>query len=196
MPLSTPSAKLHNWIFLATPIILIGFCVKLYRPDKRLSLLVNEYGSEVDGSKFIATKHSPNVHYRDEGRGGSLETTILLIHGTSSSLHTWEEGWKSELVKAGYRVITVDMCGFGLTGPNYSGSYTIPDLTDFLIDFMDVLKVDRFHVAGNSLGGNVAWDLQVSHPKRIKSLILVDSAGYKPNPKSVPLGFKLALTPV
>src|SRR5262245_26961034 len=57
---------------------------------------------EVDGLR---------VHYRDEGQGPPL----VLLHGSNSSLFTWE-GWTRELSRS-FRVISLDLPGHGLTGP-------------------------------------------------------------------------------
>lgn len=52
-----------------------------------------------------------NVYYKDEGQG----PTLILLHGVCASLHTWD-GW-TERLKDHYRIIRIDIPGFGLTGP-------------------------------------------------------------------------------
>jgi len=129
------------------------------------------------------------VHYRDEGTG----FPIVLIHGTASSLHTWD-AWTKELIK-NYRVIRMDLPAFGITGPNKNADYSIKSYTDFLHQFLTKLKVDQFYLAGNSLGGNIAWNYAAEHPKKIARLILVDASGLPTN-KPQPAIFKMAKTPV
>lgn len=132
------------------------------------------------------------VHLRDEGpRADPLP--VVLVHGTSASLHTWE-GWVTQL-KATRRVITFDLPGFGLTGPNAQGDYRGDSYARFLLSLMDALGVQRFVVGGNSLGGEVAWRAASLAPARVARLILVDSAGTLFVPKSIPIGFRLARIP-
>ena len=141
--------------------------------------------------------HGQLVHVRDEGpRGDPLP--IVLIHGTSASLHTWQ-GWSAAL-RAQRRVITFDLPAFGLTGPfsgRYAGSgYRGDDYARFVLDLLDALGVPRAVLGGNSLGGEVAWRVASLAPQRVERLILVDAAGYPFEPQSVPIGFQLARVPV
>ncbi len=133
------------------------------------------------------------VHYRDEGpRDDPLP--IVLLHGTSASLHTWE-GWSAAL-RGTRRVVSFDMPGFGLTGPNPSGDYSDPMYVRFVLGMLDALKLQRVVLGGNSLGGAIAWKTAVAAPDRIAQLVLVDAAGYAFIPQRVPLGFRIAMSPV
>jgi len=126
-----------------------------------------------------------NVHYRDEGEG----FPIVLIHGTAASLHTWDD-WTDELKKTN-RVIRMDLPAFGITGPNKNADYSLQAYTDFLNSFIDKLKLEKFHLAGNSLGGNIAWNYAADYPQKVEKLILVDASGLPTN-KEPPSIFKMA----
>lgn len=63
--------------------------------------------------------------------------------------------------KATRRVITVDIPGFGLTGPDPKADYTYTHYAEFVLALLNKLKVDRFVIGGNSLGGEVAWHVGV-----------------------------------
>src|SRR6185369_8850583 len=113
------------------------------------------------------------VHYRDEGPRND-PSPLVLIHGTSASLHTWE-GWTRTL-RAHHRVISFDLPAFGLTGP-FSGAYAgLPysgeQYARFVLDLLDALKVQRFAIGGNSLGGEVAWRVAALAPQRVDRLVL------------------------
>jgi pimeloyl-ACP methyl ester carboxylesterase len=163
-------------------------------PDRPVETLVARWAPPP--SDFIDVKGQV-VHVRDEGpRDDPLP--LVLIHGTSASLHTWE-GWVRAL-KGQRRVITFDLPGFGLTGP-FTGQYTPDDYggdtyARFLLDLLDVLKVQRAVLGGNSLGGEVAWRTAVMAPQRVAALVLVDAVGPAFTPESVPLGFMIARVPV
>ena len=124
-------------------------------------------------SEFVSI-HGMDVHYRREGNG----FPIVLVHGTSAILQTWN-GWTEELVKNGYEVIRVDLPAFGLTGAHPEHNYTIPYYVSFMESFTNALGVDSFHLAGNSLGGLIAWEYAVDHQQKLGKLILVDPAGIK-----------------
>ena len=139
-------------------------------------------------SKFIEID-GMNVHYRDEGKG----FPIVLIHGTAASLHTWN-GWSKELTK-NYRVIRMDLPAFGITGPNKSAVYSIKSYTEFLQQFLLEMKLEKFYLVGNSLGGNIAWNYAAENPEKVEKLVLVAASGLPTN-KPQPWIFKLAKTPV
>ena len=132
-----------------------------------------------------------NLHYRDEGQG----IPIILLHGTAASLHTWD-GWSAELSKQ-YRVLRLDLPGFGLTGPNACGSYSIDYYRDLLLHFMDSLGIKQAHIGGSSLGGQIAFDFAAMHPERVQKLILVSPTGVtNANDKRITLPFRMAQTPL
>ena len=102
--------------------------------------------------------------------------TLLLLHGTGSSLHTWD-GWVRRMSPT-MRVVRLDLPGFGLTGPHPSGDYSGAATVDFLERFADAAGLKRFAIAGSSLGGYYAWRFALRHPDRVAGLILIDSVGY------------------
>jgi pimeloyl-ACP methyl ester carboxylesterase len=162
-------------------------------PDRSVQSLVARWA--LPPSQFIEL-HGQLVHLRDVGpRDDALP--LVLLHGTSASLHTWE-GW-SERLSAQRRVITFDLPGFGLTGP-FSGryaawSYSGDELARFVLELLDELKVQRFALGGNSLGGEVAWRVASLAPQRVRALVLVDAAGYELRSQAVPVAFRLANVP-
>ena len=175
-------------------LMLTALALTLSRaPDRAPSTLVARWA--LPPSDFVEIK-GQLVHLRDEGpRGDPLP--IVLIHGTSASLHTWE-GWVKAL-KGQRRVISLDLPGFGLTGPfagQYEkGNYSGDAYAKFVLDLLDALKVDRAVLGGNSLGGEVAWRTAYLAPARVAALVLVDAAGPPFVPLSMPLGFRMARIP-
>ena len=158
-----------------------------WKNDIDLNELKDKYA--YPSSSFISID-GINVHYRDVGKGEA----ILLIHGTGASLHTWEK-W-IDILSPGYRVISFDLPGFGLTGPDPNHNYQISRYTAILDSLMVKLKVDSFHIAGNSLGGLVAWRYTTQFPQKILTLNLIDAAGLPQPGKNPPFIFQLAKLPV
>jgi pimeloyl-ACP methyl ester carboxylesterase len=171
--------------------LLIGALVYFtWAPDRRVSELQSRWAPPPSVFMKVA---GMNVHLRDEGpREDSMP--IVLLHGTSSSLHTWQ-GWVQAL-KDQRRVIRFDLPGFGLTGPSPDNVYTIRSYVRFVIAMLDKLGVHSCVLAGNSFGGYVSWVTALAHPGRVEKLILVDSSGYVFQSASVPIGFRIAQIPV
>ena len=150
----------------------LSICLLLYffaTPDKSLKELAPLYVNKA--SSFMEI-NGMNVHYRDEGEG----IPIVLVHGTGASLHTWDE-W-TKLLKDNYRVIRLDLPAYGLTGQDPLKRYKSLDYVDLLDKFLHQLGVDSFHLAGNSLGGQVAWLYAANHSDKVKKLMLIDPSGF------------------
>ncbi len=143
-------------------------------------------------SRFIEVE-GMSVHLRDEGPRTD-GTPLVLLHGTSASLHTWD-GWVDAL-KGERRVIRIDLPGFGLTGPAADGDYHLARYSRFVGALLDDLGLKQVVLAGNSFGGQVAWKFAADAPDRVARLVLVDAAGYPYRPESVPLAFRMARIPV
>lgn len=176
-------------VLLVLGLSVAGFIGLNWAPDRPVEELQARWAPAP--SQFIELM-GMQVHLRDEGPRDDAEP-LLLLHGTSASLHTWE-GWVADL-KRTRRVISVDLPGFGLTGPFPDGDYRIAHYTAFLDALLDRLQVPPVVVAGNSFGGQLAWELAVAKPARVSRLILVDAAGYPRQSSSVPIGFRLAQVP-
>ncbi len=169
----------------ALVVLAIGiYGVANYHADIPADVIKKKYTDAE--SKFI-TVEGIEVHYKDEGVG----LPVVLLHGMSSSLHTWD-GWIKDL-NEWYRVVRLDIPPFGVTGPNKTGDYSIDWYDKFLTAFLDALKIDKCFVAGNSFGGRLAWEYAVRHPERVRKMILIDAARYK---RSLPAPVRLARVPV
>ena len=175
-------------LLLAVALLALGIALS-WAPDRPVDALKARWAPPP--SQFL-TVEGMQVHLRDEGPRDDPEP-IVLLHGTSASLHTWD-GWVAAL-KGQRRVIRIDLPGFGLTGPAPDGDYTLPRYSRFMVALLDALHLRRVVLAGNSFGGSVAWKTAVDHADRVGALVLVDAAGYPYQSTSVPIGFKLARIP-
>jgi len=176
-------------LLLASGVFLVAGLLATWASDRTVAQLSARWAQPP--SKFVEVG-GMQVHLRDEGpRNDPLP--IVLLHGTSASLHTWD-GWVASL-KDEHRVIRFDLPAFGLTGPDPHNDYSIAAYVRFVVAVMDKLGVQRFVLAGNSLGGQIAWETALSHPERVRQLVLVDAAGYPFVPTSIPIGFRIARMP-
>ena len=129
-----------------------------------------------------------SIHYVRAGQGPA----VVLLHGSGSSLEGFER--VAELLSASHDVIRPDLPGFGRTGPRPDRDYRVRTYAGTIARFMTALQVPHAAVAGNSLGGNIAWNLALDFPDRVDGLVLVNATGYPG--KSLPAGLRLAMHPL
>jgi pimeloyl-ACP methyl ester carboxylesterase len=139
-------------------------------------------------SEFIEVD-GMDVHYRIQGKG----PTLVLLHGSSASLHTWE-GWV-ETLQDSYTVVTLDLPAHGLTGPDPKHRYGSIDSAEFVHRFVEKLELGGFALAGNSRGGSIAWHYAILHPENVNALILINASGL-PSEEPLPAVFRLYQIPV
>jgi hypothetical protein len=104
-------------------------------PDRPVEVLKPRWATPP--SRFIDVA-GMSVHVRDEGHRDD-PMPLLLLHGTGSSLHTWD-GWSAQLAGS-RRVVRFDMPGFGLTGPAVDGNYAIENYARVAVAVMDQLGI-------------------------------------------------------
>jgi pimeloyl-ACP methyl ester carboxylesterase len=178
------------WILAAAALATGALFALAWAPDRPVAALQARWAPppsvflEVDGLQ---------VHLRDEGPRDD-PAPLVLLHGTSASLHTWD-GWTAEL-SGSRRVIRIDLPGFGLTGPFPDADYRPERYLRFMRALLDGLALRRCVLAGNSFGGQLAWMTALAEPGRVEKLVLVDAAGYPFVPESVPVGFRVARMPL
>ncbi len=158
-----------------------------YKKDVPLEEIKAEYS--LPNSQYVEVNGMP-VHYVVDGTGTK---DLVLLHGTGSSLHTWQQ-WV-DLMKNEYRIIRLDLPGFGLTGPNPDDRYDIASYMVFLETFFDKMELGDFHLGGNSFGGLLAWNYALKSDS-VDKLLLLNASGYERKGVPIPLGFKLAKNPI
>ncbi|MFK8054063.1 MAG: alpha/beta fold hydrolase [Woeseiaceae bacterium] len=181
--------RLRRFIRLAISVAaLLSLFAVFYEPDLSRAELV---GYQNAASRFINID-GQSVHYRREGN--PEKPALLLIHGTASSLHTWD-GWVTAL-EADFDLVRLDLPAFGLTGPAPDRDYRITRYVALVDAFATSLELDYFAIAGNSLGGHIAWQYTLTHPAKVQAQILIDPSGFIDPDDEPPLAFKLARTPI
>jgi pimeloyl-ACP methyl ester carboxylesterase len=152
----------------------------LWTPDLERAELEKRYFSsspqiiDVDGLK---------VYYKETGPQGA--PALLLLHGFGSSLQAWDD-WSLTLEQK-YRVIRLDLPGFGLTGASPANDYSEEKDLAILTHFADKLGLEKFSVVGHSMGGKMAWSLAASQPERVQALVLMAPDGF---PETKDIGTK------
>jgi pimeloyl-ACP methyl ester carboxylesterase len=164
---------MRKWLFRIVILLalLIGVGLLLFRtPDSDAAAMQAKYGGAQ--AHYVETDQA-RIHYRDVGpRDASV---LLLVHGSNSSLQTWEQ--TVDALKGQYRLISLDLPGHGITGPNKSRDYSAKAMIGAATAVLDDAKVEKAVWVGNSMGGWVAWRAALDVPARVSGLVLVDASG-------------------
>lgn len=172
-------------------LLALGAVVFFSDRDMRAIELESKYGAAP--SQFVVLPSGARVHYRNQGQRNG--PPLILLHASNASLHTWEP-WVQQIGDA-FQMISLDLPSHGLTGPTPGDDYSQEGMAKFVAEFATAVGVERFAVAGNSMGGGVAARIAIMYPERVTHLILVDAAGMPTKtPRDPGLGFTLARTPV
>ena len=124
-------------------------------------------------SQFLTLPSGAVAHFRDEGN--SSGPVLVLIHGGTSFLHDYEP-WIEHLSDE-FRLIRVDLPAHGLTGRIPSDIYSRSTMVEFLDEFLTTLNVDRFSLAGHSMGGGVILQYALDHKEKVEALVLIGPEG-------------------
>lgn len=148
--------------------VLLILLLSFYKSDIPASENLEKYFTQE--SQYIEIDHN-KIHIRKMGEGFPL----LLIHGSFSSLHTWEV-WQEQLSND-FTTLSIDLPGHGLTGSNPQQKYDTDFNASLLWKLMQKLEYDTIAIAGNSMGGQVAYKMALQNPEKVKKLILLNSSG-------------------
>ena len=103
---------------------------------------------------------------------------LVLIHGFGGDYQNWQFNQPDLAVD---RVVhALDLPGHGGSSKTLTGA-DVPALAAAVRAALAALGVERFHVAGHSLGGAIGLQLALDEPKRVASVTLVCSAGLGPD---------------
>jgi pimeloyl-ACP methyl ester carboxylesterase len=98
---------------------------------------------------------------------------LLLIHGTASSLRSWD--LTAPLLTESHRVIRIDLLGCGRSAKPDGASYAVADQAHRVAAALDQLGVERAVVVGHSSGGMVATALAEQRPELVTAIALVNT---------------------
>lgn len=124
-----------------------------------------------------------DIFYLEMGSGEPL----VLLHGGGPGASGWSNyNRNAQVLSARYRVIIPDLPGYGrsskepINGPRYT------HYASAMRGLFDILRLDKPHVVGNSLGGGAALKLALDTPERVGKLVLMGPAGLVSAYQSIP----------
>jgi len=152
-------------------VAILALFLALRTSDTDRDAMIAKYSGPAGA--FVAGPAGQRIHYRDQGQRSG--PTIILLHGSNSSLHTWEP--LVDRLGGDYRVVTLDLPGHGLTGGTPDKDYSADGMAAAVDVVAAKLGLDHFILGGNSMGGWVAWRYALAQPDRVDALLLLDAAG-------------------
>ena len=166
-------------ISLGAIVVLVSTAfLVLQTPDSNPAEMRTKYGG--GDSRFADTAGGMSVHYRDQGCRDC--PAIVLVHGSNSSLHTFEP--LVRILEDKYRLVSYDQPGHGLTGPHPLDDYSAQGMFEAIDAVVDATGIEKFAIAGHSMGGWVAWRYALERPDHLSALILISASGAPPSPNS------------
>ena len=115
------------------------------------------------------------IHYLEMGQGEPL----LLVHSVGQSIYTWRD--LMPLLARQYRVIAIDLPGFGHSDRPFSLSYSMDEMADVLLKIVDALHLARTHLLGCAMGGMYALHAMAKLPIRFDKVIALSPSGINRN---------------
>ena len=136
--------------------------IEIYPDD-----LVDEYDwfLDIDGVRIYVEEQSPE----------SPQATIVFIHGFGGSTFSWRHN-APFFASEGYRVVSLDMKGFGLSHKDFASDYSHPAQAELLAEVLTRLNVDQAYFVGHSMGTSVMLNFAHLYPEKVLGLISVDGA--------------------
>jgi pimeloyl-ACP methyl ester carboxylesterase len=129
-------------------------------------------------NKFYYDKNS-YINYRIIGNG---DFTLVLLHGYGASNYTWDD-IIPYLNNTRYKIILIDLPGYGFSSLPEKDDYSINTDTDIIINFLKQTKIINYSLVGHSYGGSIILNIviKINSLKLIPpdSIILLDVAAYK-----------------
>lgn len=116
-----------------------------------------------------------NVNYIDEGVG----IPVIFLQGWGTNIDLYKK--VTDKISTLTRVIALDLPGFGKTSEPPI-PWSVDEYTDFVMEFIKVLKLKKVILMGHSFGGRVIIKMMTKLKKEfeVEKIILLDSAGIKP----------------
>ena len=104
--------------------------------------------------------------YEDQGNG----TAVLFIHGHPFNRTMWAP--QILALRERYRVVAPDLRGYGESSARQQSPVTLEEFAEDMVDLLDALNIEKAHVVGLSMGGQIAMELGRRFPERILGMVL------------------------
>jgi len=163
--------RILSYVILALVFVVcvLPYLIPLGEPQTDISPdeLISEHGRflDIDGVSIYVEEQNPE----------SGQATIVLIHGFGGSSFSWRHN-APFFAAQGYRVVSLDMKGFGLSHKDYASDYSHPAQAGLLGEVLTRLGIDQAYFVGHSMGTSVMLHFAHLYPEKVLGLVSVDGA--------------------
>ncbi|MGZ3635045.1 MAG: alpha/beta fold hydrolase [Syntrophales bacterium] len=162
-------------LVVAVVVLLAGFY--FFFPEAAFKLAMDAQRRSADLVKKEVQVDDHRIVYLEGGKG----ETVILLHGFGGYKDQWTAFAK---YLKGYHLVIPDVPGFGESSQVPADNYSVDSQAGRIDRFVEVLKLDKFHMAGNSLGGAYTATYGAKHPGKVLTLALLDTSGAPSQNKS------------
>ncbi|MCV3211043.1 alpha/beta hydrolase [Mesorhizobium sp. YC-39] len=103
-------------------------------------------------------------------------TPLVFVHGFTTTAEFWRE--QIEAFSSRYRVIRINLPGHGASPRRKRRDYTVPAFAEDVLEVYRALEIGEAILVGLSMGGTVAQSFTLSHPERVRALVLVGATSH------------------
>jgi 4,5:9,10-diseco-3-hydroxy-5,9,17-trioxoandrosta-1(10),2-diene-4-oate hydrolase len=134
----------------------------------------------VPESRYVTLQSGYKMHLIDQGQGPA----VVFLHGSGSGAcgHSNFKHNYPQLRDAGYRVILLDLIGYGYSDKPADIEYPLDLFVSTVRETLQLCGVERCTLIGNSLGGAIAIGLALAHPQAVEKLVLMAPGGVEDQP--------------
>lgn len=177
------------WTLVGLAVLVAVLLAVLNRPNISYADLEKRHATAA--SHYADLPGGIRMHYQEFGSPD--RPAIMLVHGYGDSFMTWRK--VVQRLSGGYHVIVPDLPGHGLTRAPATFVASPENYVPVIDALASKLQLKSFTLAGNSLGGGVAWQYAVAHPEKLSGLVLVDAAGWPAQTLTKPpLAFRILMS--
>jgi pimeloyl-ACP methyl ester carboxylesterase len=137
-----------------------------------LILTYNLKAQELPLKKIVLKDYEIEYYF-----GGNKKPYFLLIHGLGVDKQSFYQFAKILAFKYHYKILLPDIPGQGTTKRIYEKTYSIENIADDLFQFLQILKIKKVILVGNSMGGHIAAVFALKYPINVDKLILINPSG-------------------
>jgi len=129
--------------------------------------LVGEQGRflDIDGVRIYVEEQNPE----------SAQATLVFLHGFGGSTFSWRHSIPF-FAGEGYRTVTLDMKGFGLSHKDFKSDYSHPAQAELLARVLAELGIDQAYLVGHSMGTSVMLHFIHLYPETVLGFVSVGGA--------------------
>ena len=176
--------KFAHVLFTLLLLFFLASCTSTQESMYELAISIERTISGLQEAS-ITTAGQKIAYLERQGSGD----TIVLLHGFGANKDGWDRFVR--YIPKEYRIIAFDLPGYGESFKDNEKTYSIDFIAKGFADAVDALKLDRFHIVGNSMGGWVGMLYTVQNPDRVITLGLFDTAGIaSPEPSDLTMAIK------